>query len=352
MEQEEEGMSLADMINSIKDFFAELKRKWLFITVIVCITSILGLLYSLHKKPSYIAVSTMMLESSKSGGAMSGALALASQFGLMSGSSSSEINEDKLIEIIKAESIIKTALFKKATIDSKTDILANHYIDLFGYAKAWEKDDSLKGFRFIHNKDNLTLKENGVLKMFCAQIAKGFLTTDKDKSGIITVTTKTKSELFSKYFNQYLMDAVTSFYLGHITEKGRVNLDIIQKRVDSISIALNDAEFALAKWKDENYQLVKAKGMMAEMQLERNVEVCSSIYIEGTKQLEISKFTLLQQTPFLQIIDQPSLPLDPVGIISPMKGIAFGFIIGFILSAVIVFARKKYAELMIDAAQK
>jgi hypothetical protein len=350
-EAEEEGMSLIDIIKSIKDFFAELKKKWLTLCIIVCITSTIGLLYSLNSKPKYMASSTMMLESSKGDG-MSGAMALASQFGLMGGGSSSVINEDKLIEIVKAETILKTALFKKATIDTTTDILANHYIDLFGYKAIWEKDDSLRGFRFINTEGNLSIQENRVLKMFCAQIKNDFLTTEKAKSGIITLTINSKSELFSKYFNQYLVEGVTSFYVNRITEKSRTNLNIIQKRVDSIALALRDAEFALARWRDANFQLVKAQGMIAEMQLRRNVEVCNSIYLEGVKQLEISKFTSLQQTPFLQIIDQPTLPLSPMGTISPLRGIVFGFIIGFLLAGLYVFARKKYAELMIEIAQK
>src|ERR1017187_9111656 len=290
MEQDEDEISLIDMINSIKGFFAELKKKWFLVSIIVLITSTLGLLYALNSKPKYVAASTVMLETSNSGGSMSGALALASQFGLMGGSSSSVISEEKLLEIIKAETIIKTALFKKATIDSTNDILANHFINLFGYKEKWE-NDSLKDFRFINQKENLSVQENGVFKMFYSQITKKFLTTEKSKSGIITITTKTKSELFSKYFNQYLVEAVTSFYVNRITEKGRKNVDIVQRRVDSITIALKDAEFALARWKDANFQLVKAQGMMAEIQLRRNVEVNNSIYIEGIKQLEIAKFS-------------------------------------------------------------
>ncbi|MES2284316.1 MAG: hypothetical protein V4547_01425 [Bacteroidota bacterium] len=348
---EAEGISLIDMIKGIKDFFAELKRKWLVVSIIICTTSLIGLFYSLNSKPKYIASSTMMLESSKGDG-MSGAMALASQFGLMGGGSSSVINEDKLIEIVKAETIIKTALFKNATIDSTSDILANHFIDLFGYKEIWEKDDSLKDFRFTNPKENLNVQENRVLKMFYGQIKKDFLTTEKSKSGIITLTINSKSELFSKYFNQYLVEAVTSFYVNRITEKSRTNIGIIQKRVDSIALALRDAEFSLARWKDANFQLVKAQGMIAEMQLRRNVEVCSSIYLEGVKQLEISKFTSLQQTPFLQIIDQPTLPLNSTGMISPFHGITFGFIIGFLLASLYVFVRKKYAELMIEIAEK
>lgn len=351
-QEEEEGISLIEMIKGIKAFFAELKKKWLLIAIVVFISSALGLLYSFNTKATYIANSTVMLESSKGGGgAMSGALALASQFGMMGGSSSSVITEEKLIEIIKAERIIKTALFKKVTIDSTTEILANHFIDLFGYRKAWKKNDSLKDFRFKNPEENMTLQENRVLKMFYGKILKDFLTIEKSKSGIITITTTSSSELFSKYINESLVEAATSFYVDRITSKGRKSLDIVQKRVDSITIALKDAEFTLARWKDANYRVVKAQGMIEELRLRRDVEIYNSLYLEGTKRLEISKFTLLDETPFLQIIDTPTLPLAK----KETKRVLFviaGFFIGLILSGMYVFGRKKYDDLLVEAAEK
>lgn len=341
-------ITVIDLIKIIKDYFVEYKRKWRMAVLIIISTSILGFAYSFYKKPKFIATSSMMLENSKSGGSMAGALALASQFGLLGGGSSSVINEEKLVDIIKAESIIRSALFKNVTIDSKNDILANHFIDIFGYNKVWETDDTLRGFRFTHTKENLTVLENRVFKMFYERIKLKFLTTEKSKSGIISIKVESTSELFSKHFNHFLVEALTSFYVNRISEKGQMNVAIIQKRVDSVAIALRDSEHALAKWKDSNFQLVKAQGMIAEMDLRRNVEVNNSIYIEGIKQLEISKFTLLQDTPFLQIIDEPSFPIEPVRL-SHVRGLIFGFIIGCFLSGLFVFTRKKYIDLIAEA---
>jgi uncharacterized protein involved in exopolysaccharide biosynthesis len=349
MEKEEDELSLIDILKSIKVLFTEFKKKWHITLVFVSFSAIVGFLYAYNSKPKYTASSTMMMETSNKGGSMGGALALASQFGLMNGGgASSEINDEKLIEIIKAETIIKTALFKTTAINSKNDLLANHFIDLFGYKKAWESNDSLKKFRFTHDKENLTLLENQIFKMFYSRILKNMITSEKSKSGIITITTNSTSESFSKYFNQYLVEALTEFYVNRITQKGKVNLSIIQNRVDSIAIALKNAEFALARWKDSNFQLVKAQGMIGEMQLRRNIEVSNSIYIEGIKQLEVSKFTLLQDTPFLQIIDQPSFPIESSGKISVLKGLIFGSIIGLIFSLIFIFIRKKYADLMLE----
>lgn len=345
--KDNDEISIKDLINIIKEYFNEFKRKWRMASLIIFAFSIMGFAYSYIKKPTYIATSTMMLENSKGGG-ISGALALASQFGLMSsGGGSAEIDEEKLMELITSEAIIKTALFKKSTINNKTDIFANHFIDLFGYKESWAKNegDSLNGFRFKNSKDKLNLLETRVFKMFYNRLSKSSIESLKSKSGIISVSVKSPSEPFSKFFNQSLIESITDFYVKRITEKGQTNVNIIQKRVDSVAIALKDAEYALARWKDGNFQLVKAQGMMAEIDLRRNVEVNNSIYIEGIKQLEISKFTLLQDTPFLQVIDEPSFPIDAIGL-SRTRGIIYGFVLGCILSISFIFARKRFMEIM------
>lgn len=348
MEEEEAGITLADAVKILKEYFVQFKQNKWTVFLVICVAVVVGIFVAYRSKPKYIASCSMMLESS-GGGKMSGALALASQFGLLGGGGGggSVINEDKLIEIISLEPIIKNALFQKVTIDSVTDILANHFIQLFDYTKQWQKNEELKNFRFQHSKENLTEKENRVFKMFYGRIKTEFLKTDKSKSGIISVTVTTPDELFSKYFNDELIKAVTRFYVDRIVEKGRKNVDIIQRRVDSVAEALRDSELTLAKWKDGSHQLVKAQGMMNEIRLRRNVEVNNSMYIEGVKQLEIAKFSLLNETPFLQVLDEPSLPLAAKGKISFFKGVLAGGFAGVLLAFLYLWIKKKYIEIII-----
>lgn len=350
MEQEDE-ISIKDIIHSLKEFFVELKSKWLFISIVVSVCFVIAVLLAVYSINSYTATSTVMLENSK-GGEMAGAMALASQFGLGGGGGSTVIDEEKLLDIISSETIIRSALLRKIEIDKKEDFLANHLIDIYEYNEGWKKmeQDSLEGFRFKYSNKKMNLLENRVFKMLYSKITKSFLTAEKSKSGIIKVTVTTKNEAFSKFLNQYVIEALTHFYVDRITKKGRTNVAIIQKRVDSIAVELRGAEIALARWKDANFKLVKAQGMMEEMDLRRNVEVNNSIYIEGIKQLEISKFNLLQETPFLQIIDAPSLPLAPEKR-SPIKFGVIGFILGLFLSSLYVFVRKKYAEIMREVGE-
>lgn len=345
MEEEEAGITLADAVKILKEYFVQFKQNKWSVLLIICVASAVGFMIAYRSKPKYVASCSMMLESSSSG-RMSGALALANQFGLLGGGGGggAVINEEKLIEIVSLESIIKTALFQKVTIDSVNDVLANHFIRLFDYTKQWKKNGELKDFRFQNSKESLTEKENRILKMFYGRIKGEFLKTDKSKSGIISIVVTTPNEVFSKCFNDELIKAVTSFYVDRIAEKGRKNVDIIQKRVDSVAEALRDSEMTLAKWKDGSHQLVKAQGMMNEIRLRRNVEVNNSMYIEGVKQLEIAKFSLLNETPFLQVLDEPSLPLAAKGKISFVKGVLVGGFVGVLLAFLYLWMKKVYIE--------
>lgn len=342
--EDDKGISLLSIIIETKFFFEELKKNWIRIAIIVFSFSIVGSTLAIFSKPQYIATTTMMLENSKSSG-ISGAVALASQIGLVGGGGgNSEMNGGKLLEIIKAETVVKAAFFEKATIGESSDFLANHFLNLFDYRKKNSRTSSLNDFRFVHNKDNLTLEENAVFKMLYGQIISNFLKSDNSKNGIISISITSSSELFSKYFNEFLVRAVNSFYIDHVTEKEKNNVNVVQQRVDSIANALASAEYALARWKDGSNQLVKAQGMITEMRLRRDLEVCNSIYLEGIKQLEISKFTLLDETPFLQIIDHPFLPLSLKSRFTLIQGIVGGAVVGFFVAALFVFAKKKYLE--------
>lgn len=350
-EEEEKEFTLIDFIKVTRTFYEDFKKLKLQVFVIVLVGVLFGIGVSYMSKPKYRAFSTVMLESSKSGGGMSGAVALASQFGLLSGGGASAMNEDKLLDIVKAETITKSALLQKVTINGKEDLLANHFIDTFQYREKWKSDSALNTFTFKQKygeNDILSVQESGVLKMLSAQIQTNCLKAEKFKSGIIKITITSPSEQLSEKLNKQIVKSLISFYTDRITAKGRKNVFIIEKRVDSVANALREAEFALARWKDGSHQLVKAQGMISEIKLRRNVEVCNSMYIEGVKQLEMAKFTLLDETPFLQIIDQPDLPLNASGRISMTKGLIGGFFIGLLIAGLFVWLKKKISELKLQ----
>jgi len=78
-----------------------------------------------------------------------------------------------------------------------------------------------------------------------------------------------------------------------------------------------------------------------------DVQANTAIYSEIVKNLEIERLTLRQETPLIQIIDSPVLPLknDHLG---KIKGLIVGFIIATMLSCVFLVIKKSISYLKLE----
>ena len=77
-------ISLKELVIKIKEWVAFLKSKWKLIFIAGIIGASIGLTIALFEKPTYKAVLTFAMEEDKGGGGggLSGALGLASSFGI------------------------------------------------------------------------------------------------------------------------------------------------------------------------------------------------------------------------------------------------------------------------------
>ena len=98
--------------------------------------------------------------------------------------------------------------------------------------------------------------------------------------------------------------------MASIPKQSTNTISFLQNRADSVFIELEKAEQEFARVKDINQRIIKASGRLKELQLMRNVEVLNTMYLELVKNIEVSKLTLLNQTPIIQVIDKPILPLE------------------------------------------
>jgi uncharacterized protein involved in exopolysaccharide biosynthesis len=76
-----------------------------------------------------------------------------------------------------------------------------------------------------------------------------------------------------------------------------------------------------------------------------DVQANSAIYTEVVKNLEIARGMLQRETPLIQIIDQPVLPLanDKTG---KFKALLTGGILGAIIGIFLIAVRKAYKKLI------
>ena len=296
-----EEATLKDVIISIRDYTRELKKKFILISTVLIISIISGLVYSSIQKDKFEAVLSFIVEGQSEGPNLSSISGMASQFGLdLGGSSSSTFSQQNVIELLKSRKVIESTLSKSCIVNNEEDILLNHYISINNMIEDGENISF-----FSSSKDSIT---NIIWKEIID--FKIDLSYQNDEANILNLTyTSTNSE-FAKNFTELLVEEISQMYSHYQTEKTRNSLKNLELRSDSIFRELKNSERNLARVKDRNLRVINASGRLDEIQYMRDVQVLNAIYLELIKNTELVKMNLLNETPIIQLIDVPVLPLE------------------------------------------
>jgi hypothetical protein len=230
-------------------------------------------------------------------------------------------------------------------VSGKEISLADYYIQINELKEEWVKEPALANINFPVNADRtkFSLQQDSILQTISADLKKNNLTIlQKDKKvTIISMTVKTENELFSKLFCEHLLKETSDFYIETKSKKARLNVDILQHQADSIRAELNSAITGVATESDNVYNLNPAFNVKSAPSKRRQVDVQANtaILTQLVAQLELSKVSLRKETPLVQLIDRPILPLekDKVG---KLKAIIIGgFLAGFLTVLYLVFGQ-------------
>jgi hypothetical protein len=325
---ESDEISLKDLIVKIKALFNYLRTKWIIIVCAGILGSILGLTYAYFKKPVYKAELSFALEDEKSsGGGLGSALGLASQFGIDLGGTGGggAFSGDNLLLLFKSRSMVESALLTPQYINKKEQTLVEYYISFNELRTSWQKKSKLKSINFLPNADRskFNLQQDSILGIIYNNIIKNNLSVDKldKKLSVITVKVNSESEIFSKLFTEALVKTVSDFYVNTKTKKSAQNVDILQRQTDSVRRELNSAINGVASSVDVNPNANPALQILRTPSQRRQVDVQANqaILTQLVANLEISKVSLRKETPLIQVIDRPILPLEK-GEVGEIKG--------------------------------
>ena len=334
-------ISLKELIKKIKEWVAYLKTKWKLIIAISAIGGFIGLLYAILIKPNYKAEMTFVLDDVQGGGGLSGAMGIASSFGidLGGGSASGLFTSSNILELMKSRYVVEKTLLSSAPYNRNGKVenisLAEYYINTYELRDKWSKKPSIASVQFPPNADRLkfTLLQDSILRFISSEVVKKNLTiAQKDKKvSIISIEVNTEDQIFSKLFCEQLAKETSDFYIETKSKKARINVDILQKQTDSIRGELNDAITGVASAMDNVFNLNTALTSRATPSKRRQVDVQANtaILTQLVAQLELAKVNLRKETPLIQVIDHPILPLEKEKI-SWIKS----FILGMFLSGI------------------
>ena len=343
-------ITLKELAVKIKEWYLYFLGNWKLIILVSIVGSSLGVTYSILKKPLYIATSTFALEDEKAGGGFGGALGLASSFGLdLGGNGGGIFSGSNLTELFKSRSMVEKTLLSSVDLNGKQISLAEMFIQNNKWRSTWDKNPQLANISFLPNTDRkkFTRLQDSIMGKMYESLSKTSLSVgQKDKKvAIINIDVASTSELFSKLFCEALARQVGEFYVETKSKKARINMAILERQVDSVRRELNSSISGVAVANDNTFNLNPAMNVKRTPYVRRQVDVQANTAIlsELVKQSELAKVTLRKETPLIQVIDRPILPL-PMERFGKAKGIIIGgFLGGFLI--VLFLAIKRLIKL-------
>ena len=338
-------ISLKELIQKIQEWIAFLKTQWKLIIGIAALGGIIGFVYASFQKTTYLATTTFVLEEDKGGG-MGGAMGLASSFGFdLGGGGGGLFTSSNIIELMKSRLVVEKTLLNPVQVAGKEISLADYYAQINKLKEGWAKKPNLSNISFPINADRtkFSLEQDSILQTISAGLTKNNLViAQKDKKvSIISLTVKTESELFSKLFCEQLLKETSDFYIETKSKKSRLNVDILQHQADSIRAELNGAITGVAAASDNVYNLNPSLNVKRTPSTRRQVDVQANtaILTQLVAQLELSKVSLRKETPLVQLIDRPILPLEKEKVGRLKSLVLGGFLAGFLTVLYLVFGQ-------------
>jgi len=339
MKNYNDEIQLKDILIKLLEYKTYVLSKKLIIIGLSGFFFVLGIIFSLYADKKYIAELTFVVDGQSGGSSLGAMSGIASNFGFDIGSSSSTtFSEKNILEFLKSRGVVEAALMQNRKINKTDDLLIEHYLYINEIKDSWENDELLDPVSF---QGILTKKNDSVSGGIWKSIIENELTVElqSDASSIINLSYESINEEFAKMFVETLIEQMSKMYITHQTAKSSNTLGFLSSRADSVFIELEIAEEEFAKVKDINQRIVKESGRLKELQLMRRVEVLNTMYLEIVKNLEISKLTLLNQTPIIQIIDRPVLPLQVDDSSKLFLGFLSAILGGFLLVFFFIFRK-------------
>jgi len=310
MQDYNDEIQLKGILVRISEYKSLILKKKLTILMFSSLFFVIGVLIAFISETEYNAELTFVVESDQSMGSLAGMSGFASQLGFdMPGNNSNTFSQSNIIELLKSRLVIEGTLMQHAKVNNKSDLLIEHYLQINNIKEDWDYSGDFAGISF---HDPTSYLHDSIRGGIWKEIINEQMNVDyqSNEANIITLSYVSLNQEFAKEFVENLILEMSAMYTSHQTAKANNTLTFLQNRADSVFKELQVAEQEFAKIKDINQRIVKASGRLKELQLMRKVEVLNTMYLEIIKNLELSKITLLNEIPIINIIDKPILPLE------------------------------------------
>lgn len=306
-------VSVQEMFRSVGRLFVYVRRKASWVIAFSLVGAAIGVAVAWYTPTTYTAKLDLLVE--EGGGGGGGLSAIAGQFGFDLGGlggGKGLLSGDNIIIYLKSSSLSREVLL--SAYDSSSNVsLADVFAQSSGMLAGWEK--GVAGAKAIHFPVQGTSSrlQDSLLQVMTESINRKNLVIEKPdkKASFVQVTVLSRDEIFSKLYCERLVDIATKRYVSGKVSVQQTNVSRLQKRADSLSALLFRRTYSAAAAQESVLDINPAlkSALVAPEVAGRDKLMATTIYGEVVKNLEISKVALSQETPTVQIVDTPILPL-------------------------------------------
>ena len=338
--------TLKEVFQNLGEWFVFFLSKWKTLVFAAVIGVGLGALVSVLKKPVFHAETSFVLEEGDGAGIgqMSG---LASLVGVnlgSLGSTSGLFQGDNIMELYRSDRMIGETLLSPF---GDNQLLIDRFVEFEKLDEKWASKVDFSALDFTVPRESFTVTQDSVVKEVAKLIRERQLSVAKPdrKLSIIQVSISSKDELFAKAFNETLVEKVNSFYFETKTKKTGENVAILQTQADSVRAILDESIGAFASATDRvpNANPLLTSATVETRKRQIDVQATGAVYQEIVKNLEIAKVNHRNNSPLIQIIDSPRLPLKRSEI-RLVKGMVLGAVITGLLVLFGLYFRRLYQK--------
>lgn len=350
LENRSNEITLQELFAIILKWYNFLKTQWIKIFIVAFVFGLCGFIYASLQPITYMAKITFVVEEGKGGSSGLGNLAsLAGQFGVDVGGSSTGgvLSGDNILLYFKSESLAREVLLSRYDTSSELT-LADRYCEVYGFKETWKKDTKIGNIKFPISKNNISsnrLQDSLLQRIINTILTKQFNVSKTDKkASFIEVSSIMEDEILAKKYCERIVKVAVDRYIVAKTQRQKATVDKLQIRADSISLLLTKKTISGASLQTSTNTidinpLYKTNSTVAAETTSRDKAMLTTIFASVVQNLEVAKFTLSQETPVLQIIDSPILPLK-IQQESKKSNAILASLIGVTASVVLLILRK------------
>ena len=342
-----EEFSPKDILLRVRSTGAYIAGRWIPILIFALVCGAAGAVYTYLKKPTYSAELTFALDEGAAQSAKSDYSQIAEQLGIgqvmdAGGVFSSITN---IVELMQSRLLIEKTLRTSVELGGKPLFFADLFLDSLRYRDKWMKGSPYRNMDLVGEKKSREeeLFANGILRNIYETLLSKHLKIDKKGKGttIISASCTSENESFSKYFLEAWIEEVTHYYIATKTARAKLNVEFIQHRTDSVRDAYNSALYGRAAFSDAHTNPIRQIASVSGEKQQTDVQILRATYTDLSRSLESAKTTLMRETPLIQYLDVPILPLKMAqGNVLMRFGLFFA--VGAVLMAVFLLLNKIY----------